>query len=209
MLLLGFSHEGGFRVAAMNKVASTEHVADSGVVFVPWLLVATEGRSVIRVGAEAVAPAVGKCGETTSARGRRALGGSGSDGSGSDFGKSRSWGRASGGWVAAPANPAVRVVRLQRRSVSARLNSVLRRTMVRSASGIQRHSLRASMKTPVFSRFWMADRMAVASVMGSRLAAKSLQARSWSQRSTMGCSVNQTRSSALRLAVRSSAVMVP
>jgi hypothetical protein len=32
----------------------------------------------------------------------------------------------------------------------------------------------------------MADRTAVASVMGSRVAAKSLQARSWSQRSSMG-----------------------
>jgi hypothetical protein len=91
--LLGFAHEGDFGVAAMDCVATTEHVIDSGVVFVTWLLVATEGRSVLRVGAKAVAPAVGKCGETTSARGRTALGGSGSDGSGSDFGKSRSWGR--------------------------------------------------------------------------------------------------------------------
>ena len=93
MSLLGFSHEGDFGVAAMDHVATTEHVTDSGVVLVTWLLVATEGRSVLRVGAEAVAPAVGKCGETTSARGRRALGGSGSDGSSSDFGKSRGRGR--------------------------------------------------------------------------------------------------------------------
>jgi hypothetical protein len=57
----------------MDHVATTEHVTDSGVVFVTWLLVATEGRSVIRVATEAVAPAVDKYGETSGARGRSAV----------------------------------------------------------------------------------------------------------------------------------------
>ena len=52
MLLLGLSHEGSFGVETTNQVATTEHVTDSGVVFVAWLLVATEGRSVLRVGTE-------------------------------------------------------------------------------------------------------------------------------------------------------------